>query len=202
MRTILRGSASSVLLLLGLAACGPAPSAENDSNTGASPPSEAPANVAAPSTAANSTPAPLVLEGAGLRIAAASPPRTIAFDTPEAETIEALTAALDAPPTERGSNAECGGGGGLQFAAWKDRITLWFEAGRFIGWDSEGDLRTAGGVGVGSSRADVAALPGFEVEESTLGTEFRANGMGGILSSSAADARVTDLWGGATCVFR
>ena len=115
--------------------------------------------------------------------------------------IEALTAALGGPPTGRGANSECGEGA-LEFAEWKDRITVWFQDGRFAGWDSEGDLKTAGGVGLGSARADLAALPGFEVEESTLGTEFRVGGVSGILASNAPDAMVTDLWDGATCVFR
>lgn len=198
--------APSVLLLLGLAACDPAPSQESNAQTAASPAAATPANAAAaaaaaPAAATDSAPAPLVLEGAGLRIPGA-PPRTIAFETPAAATVEALTEALGGPPTERGSNAECGGGGGLQFAEWKDRITVWFENGRFAGWDSEGDLETAAGIGIGSSRAEVAALPGFEVEESTLGTEFRAGGLSGILASGAADARVIHLWGGVTCAFR
>lgn len=203
MNILFRGSASSALLLLGLAACGPG--REDGANAANAAALATPANGAEaasrPTAATQAAPAPVVLEGAGLRIAGASP-RTIALETPEAATVEALTAALGGPPTERGANAECGGGGGLQFAEWKDRITVWFDDGRFAGWDSEGDLTTAGGVGIGSSRAEVAALPGFEVEESTLGTEFRAGGLSGILASSSPDARVIHLWGGATCVFR
>jgi hypothetical protein len=190
------------LLLLGLAACGSEPGRDDGANTAVADRPAAPANAAAGQAAARPAPAPLVLDDAGLRISGASPARTVTFDTPEAATIEAVTAALGAPPSERGANAECGGGGGLQFAEWKDRITLWFEAGRFAGWDSHGDLRTAGGVRIGSSRAEVAALPGVEVAESTLGTEFTAGRLGGLLDSSSADARVTDLWGGATCQFR
>lgn len=203
MKTIFAGSASSALLLLGLVACGPAPSQEDGANAAAAPVPAAPANAAAtaPAAASASRPAPLLLEGEGLRLAGASPPRTISFDTAEAATIEALTAALGGPPTERGANAECGEGA-LEFAEWKDRMTVWFQDGRFAGWDSKGDLKTAGGVGLGSTRADVAALPGFEVEESTLGTEFRVSGVSGLLASNAADARVTHLWDGATCVFR
>lgn len=186
------------LLLLGLAACDSGP-ARNESmansalpaDTAASPPTPAPA----PSAPA------VVLEGAGLRIPGASPPRTLAFDMPEAETVDALTKALGRPPTERGENGECGGGG-MKFAAWKGDITAWFLDGRFAGWDNKGGLTTIEGIKVGSSRAEVATLPGFEVEESTLGTEFRAGGLSGILASRASDAKVTHIWGGATCVFR
>ncbi|MET1112963.1 MAG: hypothetical protein ABWX67_15710 [Allosphingosinicella sp.] len=179
------------LLLLGLAACGSEP-ARNESVS-----NEA-ANVA---VAAPAPAAAIVLEGAGLRIPSATPPRTLAFGMPAAEAVEALTKALGRPPTERGANEECGGGG-MQFAAWEGEVTLWLLDGHFAGWDNKGALKTLDGVGVGSSRAEVAALPGFEAEESTLGTEFRAGGMSGILDSKSPDAKVSHLWGGATCVFR
>ena len=188
------------LLLLGLAACDPAPSGNDGTANVAS-------NVAVTATASESkpesaaAPAPVVLEGAGLRIPGASPPVTLAFDMPEAATIDALTKALGRPPTEQGANEECGGGG-MNFAAWEGEITAWFLDDRFAGWDSKGGLKTLEGIGIGSRRADLATLPGFEVEESSLGTEFRSGGLSGILASKAPDARVVHLWGGATCVFR
>lgn len=181
------------LILLGLAACDSEP-ARNESA-----PNEA-ANVAVAAPA----PAPaaaIVLEGAGLRIPGATPPRTLAFGMPAGEAIEALAKALGRAPAERGTNEECGGGS-MEFATWEGEVTVWLLDGDFVGWDDKGGLKTLEGVGIGSSRAQVAALPGFEVEESTLGTEFRAGGLSGILASNAADAKVTHLWGGATCVFR
>jgi len=179
------------LILLGLAACDSGP-ARNESAS----------NEAANVAVAAPAPAPaIVLEGAGLRIPSATPPRTLAFGMPAAETVEALTKALKRAPTERGANEECGGGG-MEFAAWEGEVTVWLLDGRFAGWDNKGGLKTLDGVGIGSSRAQVAALPGFEAEESTLGTEFRAGGLSGILDSKAPDAKVTQLWGGATCVFR
>jgi hypothetical protein len=185
------------LLLLGLAACG----SEQERNESASNPVAA-ANESAPAPAPPQAPAAaVVLEGAGLRIPGASPPRTLGFDMPEAATIEALTKALGRPPTELGGNDECGGGG-MKFAAWKGELTAWFLDGRFAGWDSKGGLKTLEGIGIGSARADLATLPGFEVEESTLGTEFRSGGLSGTFGSRAPNAKVTHLWGGATCVFR
>jgi hypothetical protein len=194
------GSGLTALLLLGLAACGADP-AGNDGAANAAENSAAPANASVSGTAPAPAPAAIVLEGAGLRIPGASPPRTLTFDTPKATTIAALTGILGRPPTEIGANEECGGGG-MEFATWEGEITAWFMDDRFAGWDSKGGLKTLEGVGVGSTRAEVGALPGFEVEESTLGTEFRALGLSGILASKAPDARVTHLWGGATCVFR
>ena len=181
------------MLLLALAACGPATKEEAIGN----------AAVAAvePTAATITGPAPIILETGGLRLPGSSPPRTLTFDTPEATAIEAVTAALGSPATERGVNEECGGGS-LAFAAWRDNITIWFLDSRFAGWENKGTLKTAGGVGIGSSRADVAALPGFEVGESTLGTEFSAGALNGILASAAPDAKVIHLWAGADCVFR
>ena len=185
------------LLMLGVAACGPAPGPADGANA------SAPGNAAAEETKRPVEPAPpaLVLEGAGLRIPGGPSPRTVSFDTPKSEAIEALTKALGRPPTELGSNDECGGGG-MDFAAWEGEITAWFLDGRFAGWDNKGKLKTLEGVGLGSRRSDLAGVRGFQVEESTLGTEFRAGGLSGILDSAAADAKVTHLWGGATCVFR
>lgn len=183
------------LLLLTLGACDSAPR-QAEGNAA----SDAPAKVA-PAAAADPVLAPLVLEGHGLRLSGVAPGTELPFDTPKAATIEAVTKALGRPPSEQGANDECGGGG-LEFATWGDEITIWFEEERFAGWDSKGKLKTQGGIGVGSSRADLAPLRGLEVEESTLGTEFRAGGLSGILASKAPDAKVTDLWGGSTCVFR
>jgi hypothetical protein len=188
------GRGASALLLIGLAGCGPGESA-NDS--AAAPAAE----VSNGTAAASAAPAPVVLEGGGLRIGANAPARTIAFDEPQAATIDALTAALGGPPTERGANSECGEGA-LDYAEWKDRITIWFQEGKFVGWDIAGGLETAGGIGIGSPRAHVAALPGYVVEESTLGVEFRSGQLSGLLASAAPDASVTDLWSGSTCVFR
>ena len=184
------------VLLLGLGACDSAPSRVdgNAASNSAASPAKAPAS---PDPALP----PLVLEGHGRRISGTAPGTEHPFDSPKAATIEALTKALGRPPGELGANEECGGGG-LEFAKWKGEITAWFEEGRFAGWDSEGKLKTPGGIGLGSSRADLAPLRGIEIEESTLGTEFRSGGLSGILDSKAPNAKVTHLWGGATCVFR
>ncbi len=204
MRDKLIGRGLAALLMLGLGACDSSPdrAGGNGASDNASEAAPNPAASAAPASAA-SDPAlpPLVLEGHGLRISGTAPGTELPFDTPKAATIEALTRALGRPPSELGANEECGGGG-LEFAEWAGEITAWFEEGRFAGWDSDGKLETQGGIGLGSSRADLAPLRGLEVEESTLGTEFRSGGLSGILESKAPNAKVTHLWGGATCVFR
>ncbi|HEX8309287.1 MAG TPA: hypothetical protein VF645_12805 [Allosphingosinicella sp.] len=187
------------LLLLGLAACD---SGQVDEGNAAN--SALPANMSAPGPAPAPVQAPaasVVLEGAGLRIPGASPPRTLAFGLPEAETVDALTKALGHAPSERGENEECGGGA-MKFARWEGDLTAWFLDGQFAGWDSKGKLKTLEGIGIGSARTDLGTLPGFEVEESSLGTEFRSGGLSGTFDSKAPGAKVATLWGGATCVFR
>ena len=190
-----------VLLPLALSACEEPPAAGNSAGEAAetaqngatsAPPAAAPS--AAPTAAA-----PLVLDAAGL--SGAGDGATLAFGAPAQEAVDFVAKALGGAPTERGTNEECGGGP-LDFATWQDRIVLHFEEGRFAGWDARGALKTRGGIGVGSSRSDLEALPGLEVEDSTLGVEFRAGELGGILSSRAPDGKVTALWAGATCAFR
>lgn len=202
MHKLTSGAVLAGLLLLGLAACDPAPTGNDAAaNSATNAAASANASVARPAPAPEAAAAPVVLEGAGLRLPGASPPLTLAFDTAEAETVAGLTKALGRAPTELGENEECGGGG-MKFAEWKGELIVWFIDGRFAGWDSPGGLKTLEGIGIGSRRAELITLPGFEVEESTLGTEFRSGGLSGILASKAPDAKVAELWGGATCVFR
>ena len=187
------------LLLLGLSACDSG-SAGNESAANSALPANSTAAAPAPAPA-QAPAAPVVLEGAGLRIPGASPPRTLAFGLSETETVEALAKALGRRPGKTGENEDCGGGA-MKFAEWEGELTAWFLDGQFAGWDSKGKLRTIDGIGIGSPRADLATLPGFEVEESSLGTEFRSGGLSGTFDSKAPGAKVSQLWGGATCVFR
>ena len=189
------------LLSLGLAAC----SAESGSGNSANAQSNATllADPAAkpPPAKALAASAPLILDGKGLSLVEreGGATRMIPFDSPIDETIDAVTRALGKPPGERGSNEECGGGS-QDFATWKGDISLWFAEGRFVGWDSKGDLKTAEGLGIGSRRS---AIPQFQVEQSSLGTEFTGeDGLYGLLESAAPKARITALWAGSTCIFR
>jgi hypothetical protein len=186
--------------LLVLAACGRAPGPAEGSNVTAAPEAAVAGKevaVAPPPAPAATAAKPPVLEGDGLRIGTDK----LAYGAAKPAAIAALARALGRPPGDQGMNEECGGGA-LEYATWPDEITLWFESGSFAGWDERGKLKTADGIGLGSSRADLALLAGLEVEESTLGTEFTAGALGGILESGSPAAKVTNLWGGATCVFR
>ena len=192
------------IFIFGLAACDPDAETGNASNLSARAEATLPANVQAPAGSpkkAAATSAPLVLEGNGLRLAdrEGGTARLLAFDAPMTDVIQALTRALGHSPNERGTNEECGGGS-QDFAEWKGDIIVWFAEDRFVGWDSKGDLKTADGLGVGSRRS---SLRQFQIEQSTLGTEFTGgSGLSGLLESPAPQARITSLWAGSTCVFR
>jgi hypothetical protein len=149
-------------------------------------------------------PAPVELAGAGLRTlpAKSGAPHLLAFGMSKPATIAALTRALGRPPGKRGANAECGGGP-QTFVTWEGVLTLWFsEEEGFVGWESRGKLATARGIAIGSPRAALRALKGVEVAQTSLGTEFTAGELDGLLASRAANAKVQALWSGSTCVFR
>ena len=148
-------------------------------------------------------PADIALDGEGLRFvnAATGSTRLLPFGAPEGQVLTALEPIRGAP-SDRSTNEECGAGP-LAFADWGDDFQLVFQEGRFVGWSvDDPGLTTMSGVGVGSSRADLDAAYDAEVADSTLGPEFSAGGLGGLLSGRTPDARVTVLWAGAICAFR
>jgi hypothetical protein len=58
------------------------------------------------------------------------------------------------------------------------------------------------GIGPGSTRAELEAVYEVEVEPTSLGIEFSAGGIGGLLDGESPDARITAMWAGVTCLFR
>ena len=150
----------------------------------------------------------LALDSQGLRVVNASTgaTRALAFGTSEANVVAVLTN-LRGKPRNRGVNRECGAGP-LGFASWADGLSLQFNQGRFAGWHVDGrrqganKLTTINGVGTGSTRTQLNKAYTVKVSQSTLGTEFSAGSLGGLLSGSKPTDRVTSLWSGTTCFFR
>jgi hypothetical protein len=145
----------------------------------------------------------IALEGEGLR--ALDPQNGHATQLPfgleEATTITALTAAFGRPDTIT-TNSECGEGP-LKSASWSKGLTVYFQDGKFVGWGGAVDLKTADGIGFGSTRAELDAAYSPKVEETSLGTEFTTDGgMSGILESAAKDAAISEIWAGMTCIAR
>lgn len=146
------------------------------------------------------------LDGEGLRLVSETGSTSLlAFAVPEAQAITALTAALG-PPGERVTNPDCGAGP-IDFLEWSNDLQALFQDGKFVGWslgrDGAKGPTTMNGIGVGSTRTALnEAFSDTKVEETTLGQEFTAGGLSGILSSGAPDATVETVWAGMSCVFR
>lgn len=191
MRLIIAAMATTALAL---AACEPTaeePAAESSA-------AEDVATDAGATEEAASTPA-LALDGEGLRLvdAESGSTRLIAFGTPREEASAALAAALG-EATETGENAECPPGP-LQFAEHGD-TTIYFQEGAFAGWYTEAsDQSTMNGIAPGSTRAAVEEAGG-ELSETSLGQEFEAAGVYGIMNDDAS--AVSALWAGVNCFFR
>ena len=198
--------ASLLVLVAGLAACD---STRPNNVTAPAAGTEAAAPLPPTGTTAGNSAAPVAalavtLDDEGLRLVdpASGSARPLPFATPMATTIAALNASFGTPPVEQGVNPECGAGPVLH-VRWANGFVALSQEDRFLGWDSrEPGLTTADGIGIGSTRAEIEATREVSVEETTLGVEFSAGGLGGLLGSADAVAPVTSLWAGLTCHFR
>lgn len=130
--------------------------------------------------------------------------RPLAFGT-EARQAVAAVARVRGEPDERGTNADCA----LDFASWGDGLTVYASDGAFAGWAAgnpgsaaAGAYTTMAGVGVGSTRVELDAAYDALVAETTLGTEFEAGGLFGLLSGTGPEAVITVLRAGTSCTFR
>lgn len=145
----------------------------------------------------------LAVDGDGLRLflVPSGRSRPLPFGTSYEVVRTAVSSALGAGPAEESWNVECQ----LQLAGWAGGLTVWFVEERLIGWSlgSRGSgVTTASGIGVGSTRSEVEEAYSARVFPSTLGTEFSAGGLAGVLESSDSNARVTNLWAGQVCIAR
>lgn len=156
--------------------------------------------------AANADPAeriPLALSGDGLQLVDPNTGRTrmIAFDTPRTETLALVRSALGDPSaTSRCEIAP------LVTAQFADRMALYFEQDRFVGWSANPrggrDFSSMSGVRIGSTRAEMEDSLVAEISQTSLGTEFDAGGLSGVLSGRGPDARIEALWAGMACIAR
>mgnify|MGYP003627008632 CR=1 FL=1 len=191
------------MVALGLSACGSGETIADPARSAAE--SKPPASDEP--VAATEAKVVIALDGEGLRLVNSETGRVrlLAFGSDRAVTEAALAVPLG-QPGERSSNEECGTGP-MDFSDFGD-FTANFQDGAFVGWflrdgDKNSVLSTMSGVGIGTTKGEMAQSLTVEMdEESTIGTEFHAAGLSGLLESEAADAKVTDLWAGANCIFR
>lgn len=130
--------------------------------------------------------------------------RHVAFGTAKAESVKMISAALGSP-IEEATNQDCGAGA-LGYAAFRNGLSLYFQDGKFAGWDLDGrengKFTTGNGIGIGTTRKQLEAAGSVDVGETSIGNEFMMGGLSGLLSTAAPDGKVTNLWAGVTCIAR
>lgn len=194
---------------LALAGCADQRPPAGDTATAVSSPAAAPPSDTPPADvpAADAT---LALEGEGLRVflVPSGTARPIPFGRPRGEVVAAVTRILGRDPDVQ-EGLECG----ATAARWPEvGLTAWFSgppAERFVGWSvaraaapAAVRLTTASGVGHGSTRAALEDAYAASVARTTLGVEFSAGGLAGVLASDAPGATIESLWAGDVCLAR
>lgn len=146
----------------------------------------------------------LAVEAEGLRLfdKFSGSARPIGFGTPRKDVLD-LLGSRGKPTT--GTNSECGAGR-LDYVNWPDGLGLFFQNDKFVGWNLSGngdaEVTTASGVGPGRTRSDLEAAYAADITQTTLGTEFSAGGLFGLLEGDSKTAKITYMWGGVSCNFR
>lgn len=103
-------------------------------------------------------------------------------------------------------NEDCGQGP-MEMVNFKGGLTTYYIDDKFVGWDVDGDAKggytTMNGIGVGSTLKELrGAFGDVEVDTGSLGDEFTAGDLGGLLTSLKPDAKISFIWAGSTCQFR
>jgi hypothetical protein len=158
-------------------------------------------NVATPAAAAPAV--NLASDGLSLVLESGSS-RQIGFGMDRGAALPALIAALG-KTTDEGTNPECGAGP-LDHVDFKGGLTAFFQEDKFVGWDLDGreggSYATADGIGIGATRAQLEAAGAVTVDETTIGHEFAAGELYGLLSNPSPSGKVTNMWAGTNCIFR
>ncbi|MES2859225.1 MAG: hypothetical protein V4704_08625 [Pseudomonadota bacterium] len=152
----------------------------------------------------------LALSGEGLAfVSEGGSVRHLPFNTEAAVAIEAVSRTYGGVAPQRGRNEECGAGP-LDMATWPDTLTVMSQDGRFVGWSVSRGAAAGGnvapatmaGIGIGSTRRELTDAYAADIRTTTLGEEFAAGDVFGLLDGPAASARINAMWAGASCNFR
>ena len=92
--------------------------------------------------------------------------------------------------------------GPVVIASFPGQIDLIYQQDRLAGWMLRpgATITTASGVGLGTPLAGLGGFPTLEVLDSSLGWEFQAEELSGLLSER--EGIVDHLWSGTVCIFR
>lgn len=154
---------------------------------------------AAPAPAKTS--ATLTLAPDGLAIVEAGKAKLVPFGIPRASA-ELMIGNVQGDQLGKGSSSECGAGT-VDYTSYRDDLQLTFQEGKFAGWALNGaksPLRTAKGIGVGSTRQELDAAYQVIVEDSSLGLLWSNGDLVGTLDIDGIDGLVDNMWAGTVCL--
>ncbi|MBW4485310.1 MAG: hypothetical protein KME14_22470 [Tildeniella torsiva UHER 1998/13D] len=198
---------SQTLALLGLSLLITTTACTSETTAPAPAPPDAETPAETPTETPQSEEVGLILTGEGLQLVNLQTGSTtsLAFDTDMAPTLDAVTQILGTPE-EVSQNSECPSGP-LTIATWPNGLALNAADDTFVGWamrpsDDDTALTTASGIGIGSTRQELETSYTVEVVDSSLGVEFSAGDLYGLLTSPEPTGTVTNLWAGVACNFR
>jgi hypothetical protein len=129
----------------------------------------------------------------------------IQFGQSQADVTRQLTEILG-PPSGTGRNAECPTGA-VEYATFGE-LNVNFQNGKFVGWVLDGPMRpeleSYQGLMIGQTRRELSGGDGDPptFEQSSLGSEFTSDGIGGLLDGNGPNAKVKTLFSGVTCFAR
>lgn len=198
-------SRCALLALALLAACGAeedggaAGGAATDSTIAAAPAQPATTDTTPSAAAPDTSGGGIVLAADGVETGG----KRLAFGGSRAAVL-ADVAGVVGQPEKQSEQEECPAGP-LYQAQYRGGLSLVFQDSAFVGWFAEESsaLRTAKGVGPGSTLAELkAAYPSATMEETSLGMEFAAEELYGILTDSTAAGKVQVMFAGTNCIFR
>jgi hypothetical protein len=200
---------SVLLTAVLLAACGSEPSPDAAARPAPDSAATAPAAAGTPADTLPAGPATgrgapaIVLAPGGLNVTGGGAPKQLAFGSPRAGVLADVGAVLGAA-TEQGIQEECPAGP-LYQVSYAGGLQLVFQDSAFVGWFAgEGStLRTAPGIGPGSTLGQLrSAYAGVTMEETSLGHEFAAGELYGIVADTSSAGAVQVVFAGINCIFR
>lgn len=134
----------------------------------------------------------LAVEGTGLRID---------FGRHVDGVIAAVSRVLGRRPDADALLAECGAGP-VRAVTWGAGLTLHFANNDFRGWVARSPrFLPVNGIGPGVTRGELEAR-GIALTRTTLGAEFEADGIRGVIEGAGPNAPVDLAWAGLSCFFR